>query len=33
MKNKGVGVREDWLIKFSKTYMMQSEIFKSNKLL
>jgi hypothetical protein len=33
MKNKGVGVGEDWLIGFGKSYMMAGEVFKSVKLL
>ena len=32
MKNKSVGVTEDWLISFGKSHMMAGEIFKSLKL-
>ncbi len=33
MKNRAVGVSEDWLIRFGNNYMMAPEIFKSQKLL
>jgi hypothetical protein len=33
MKNKAVGVDENWLIGFGKSYMMAQEVFKSIKLL
>lgn len=33
MKNRAVGVAEEWLIRFGKAYMMQEEIFKSQRLL